>query len=69
MRDSSHDDDLPEVHQEAWGNHTTMVVLGAWVLVALCVALVLWFGLTAVLYGLYRLFMLPLELWREWVGN
>jgi len=56
--------DVPR--QEVWGNTKAMSLLAAWICVAICAAIVGWMCLAATVYGLYRLFTLPLHLVR-WV--
>ena len=54
--------DVPR--QEVWGNAKAMSLLAAWVCVAICAAIVGWMCLAATVYGIYRLFTLPLQLVR-----
>jgi len=54
--------DVPR--QEVWGSAKAMSLLAAWVCVAICAAIVGWMCLAATVYGIYRLFTLPLQLVR-----
>ncbi len=65
MRDALHDD-IPR--QEIVGDYGAMAVIAAWAFCLFMAALVLWFGLAAVLYGMYR-GVLVLEQGVKWIAG
>lgn len=58
--------DVPR--QTVCGDAKAMSLLAAWVCVAICAAIVGWMCLAATVYGLYRLFTLPLQVVR-WIAQ